>query len=113
MLPSLAPWCLRYSGLRSGIHTGPAAALLIAFAQFVDSARGLVGGASPAEIQVPLAELFLWVQVLHSMGETVPGALPVMPGVQLGGDPEVLRKALSGKKRAPYSATCGSRSDAR
>src|SRR5688572_8104316 len=38
------------------------------------------------------------LQVLHSMGDTIPGALPVMPGVQLGGDPEVLRRVLSKDK---------------
>src|SRR6185436_19726891 len=32
------------------------------------------------------------LQVLHGLGETVPGAMPVLPGVQLGGDPEVLRR---------------------
>jgi putative transcriptional regulator len=39
------------------------------------------------------------LQVLHTAGETVPGALTVMPGVQLGGDPDVLLKALSGAAR--------------
>jgi transglutaminase-like putative cysteine protease len=41
--------------------------LLVAFAQFLDSVRGVLVGASVSEIQIPLAELFLWVQVLHSM----------------------------------------------
>lgn len=38
------------------------------------------------------------LQVLHGLGSTVPGALPVLPGVQLGGDPAVLKKLLSGRK---------------
>jgi len=41
--------------------------LLVAFLSFLDSARGLAEGASASEIQIPLAELFLWVQLLHSM----------------------------------------------
>lgn len=38
------------------------------------------------------------LQVLHGLGETVPGALTVLPGVQFGGDPDFLRKRLDGKK---------------
>lgn len=38
------------------------------------------------------------LQVLHGLGQTVPGSLPVMPGVQLGGDPAVLNQQLSRKK---------------
>jgi putative transcriptional regulator len=34
------------------------------------------------------------LQVLHTVGDTIPGSLPVLPGVQLGGDPDVLHKAL-------------------
>jgi putative transcriptional regulator len=37
------------------------------------------------------------LQVLHGLGDTVPGSLSVLPGVQLGGDPVVLKKQLSGK----------------
>lgn len=36
------------------------------------------------------------LQVLHGLGETVPGSLAVLPGVQLGGDPQVLRRLLAG-----------------
>ncbi len=35
------------------------------------------------------------LQVLHGLGDTVPGSLPVLPGVQLGGDPDVLRRAMA------------------
>lgn len=38
------------------------------------------------------------LQVLHAMGETVPGCLAVLPGVQLGGDPDVLKRALAASK---------------
>jgi transglutaminase-like putative cysteine protease len=44
-----------------------AVGLLLAFLSFLSSARGLADGASPSDIQIPLAELFLWVQLLHSM----------------------------------------------
>jgi transglutaminase-like putative cysteine protease len=43
-----------------------AVGLLLAFARFL-AAMGGVDAASLAEAQVPLAELFLWVQVLHSL----------------------------------------------
>src|SRR6185295_7440622 len=36
------------------------------------------------------------LQILHGLGDTVPGALALMPGVQLGGDTQVLAKHLSG-----------------
>jgi putative transcriptional regulator len=34
------------------------------------------------------------LQVLHGLGDTVPGSLDVLPGVRLGGDPTVLNRAL-------------------
>jgi transglutaminase-like putative cysteine protease len=43
-----------------------AVAAVVALVQFLASASGLVGGGISA-LQVPLAELFLWVQVLHSL----------------------------------------------
>ncbi len=43
-----------------------ALAALVALVQFLSSASALVGGGISA-LQVPLAELFLWVQVLHSL----------------------------------------------
>jgi transglutaminase-like putative cysteine protease len=43
-----------------------ALAALVALVEFFSSASGLVGGGISA-LQVPLAELFLWVQVLHSL----------------------------------------------
>ncbi|HEV3353967.1 MAG TPA: transglutaminaseTgpA domain-containing protein [Acidimicrobiales bacterium] len=44
-----------------------AVALLVAFILFLGSVRAVLAGGSVSEIQIPLAELFLWVQVLHSM----------------------------------------------
>ena len=44
-----------------------AVALLVVFVSFLDTAQSLFAGGSPAQIQIPLAELFLWVQLLHSM----------------------------------------------
>jgi len=41
------------------------------------------------------------LQVLHGLGDTVPGSLAVLPGVRLGGDPEVLNRALVGNGAAP------------
>jgi putative transcriptional regulator len=35
------------------------------------------------------------LQVLHGLGDTVPGSLSVLPGVRLGGDPAVLNRALA------------------
>jgi protein-glutamine gamma-glutamyltransferase len=52
---------------RFWLKVGLALGLLVAFARFLDSARGLLAGASASDLQIPLAELFLWVQVLHSM----------------------------------------------
>jgi putative transcriptional regulator len=37
------------------------------------------------------------LQVLHGLGDTVPGSLPVLPGVNLGGDPDVLKRILAAK----------------
>jgi putative transcriptional regulator len=49
------------------------------------------------------------LQVLHGLGDTVPGSLPVLPGVRLGGDPAVLKKQLGGKasKSAPTKFVVG------
>lgn len=47
------------------------------------------------------------LQVLHGLGDTVPGSLPVLPGVQLGGDPQVLNKHLKGKRPAPTKFVVG------
>jgi protein-glutamine gamma-glutamyltransferase len=44
-----------------------AVGLLVVFVRFLDSVRGLANGGSAADVQIPLAELFLWVQLLHSM----------------------------------------------
>jgi transglutaminase-like putative cysteine protease len=52
---------------RFWLKVGLAVGLLVAFILFLDSVRGVVAGGSVSEIQIPLAELFLWVQVLHSM----------------------------------------------
>src|SRR6185295_19747019 len=41
------------------------------------------------------------LQVLHGLGDTVPGSLAVLPGVQLGGDPQVLKQHFAGKSGAP------------
>ena len=39
---------------------------MLAFSEFLHAATGL-GAGSIDEVQIPLAELFLWVQVLHSL----------------------------------------------
>jgi len=44
-----------------------AVALLVVFIRFLASAQRLFDGGSAAEMQIPLAELFLWVQFLHSL----------------------------------------------
>ncbi|MEY2567840.1 MAG: protein-glutamine gamma-glutamyltransferase [Actinomycetota bacterium] len=43
-----------------------AAGLLVAFGQFLHAVAGL-GGETLGSVQVPLAGLFLWVQILHSL----------------------------------------------
>jgi protein-glutamine gamma-glutamyltransferase len=48
------------------LKAGLAAGLLLAFANFLAS-MGQLGLGSLAEVQIPLSELFLWVQVLHSL----------------------------------------------
>ena len=42
---------------------------MAAFSRFLHAATG-VGAASLDQVQIPLAELFLWVQVLHSFDVT-------------------------------------------
>lgn len=48
------------------LKVGLACGLLVAFAGFLATVTRLQGG-SLAEVQIPLAELFLWVQFLHSL----------------------------------------------
>jgi transglutaminase-like putative cysteine protease len=52
---------------RFWVKVALAVALLVVFLRFLDSARRLLDGGSAAEMQIPLAELFLWVQFLHSL----------------------------------------------
>ena len=52
------------------LKLGLALGVLIVFGGFLRAVSGAAGG-SFAEVQVPLAELFLWVQLLHSLD--VPG----------------------------------------
>ena len=42
-----------------------AVAVVVAFASFLDALRGVEAG-SLANVQIPLAELFLWVQLIHA-----------------------------------------------
>jgi len=48
------------------LKAGLAVGVMIAFSRFLHAATG-VGGGSLDQVQIPLAELFLWVQVLHSL----------------------------------------------
>ncbi|CAA9225196.1 MAG: hypothetical protein AVDCRST_MAG50-796 [uncultured Acidimicrobiales bacterium] len=48
------------------LKVGLALGVVIAFASFLDAVLGASTG-SLAEIQIPLAELFLWVQLLHAL----------------------------------------------
>ncbi len=52
------------------LKVGLALGVLVVFGGFLRAVSGAAGG-SFAEVQVPLAELFLWVQLLHSLD--VPG----------------------------------------
>lgn len=49
-----------------GLKVALAVGLLVAFADFLSS-LGSLGMGTLADVQAPLAELFLWVQVLHSL----------------------------------------------
>lgn len=49
-----------------GLKAFLAVGVVVAFADFLSATSG-VGPAALNELQIPLAELFLWVQVLHSM----------------------------------------------
>ena len=57
-----------YARYREGfwLKVGLAIALLVVFLNFLRSLAG-IGPGTLAEVQVPLAELFLWVQLLHAM----------------------------------------------
>lgn len=57
-----------YARYREGfwLKVGLAIALLVVFLNFLRSLAG-IGPGTLSEVQVPLAELFLWVQLLHAM----------------------------------------------
>ena len=48
------------------LKAGLAISVMVAFGRFLHSVTG-VGAGSLDQVQIPLAELFLWVQVLHSL----------------------------------------------
>ena len=57
-----------YARYREGfwLKAGLAVALLVVFLNFLRSLAG-IGPGTLAEVQIPLAELFLWVQLLHAL----------------------------------------------
>ncbi|HVE46441.1 MAG TPA: DUF3488 and transglutaminase-like domain-containing protein [Acidimicrobiales bacterium] len=61
-------WFSHHARYRSGfwLKIGLAIAVLLAFAWFLGSIGGVETG-SLAAVQLPLAELFLWVQLLHAL----------------------------------------------
>ena len=61
---ALSHWARHRAGylLKAGLALG----VVVAFGSFLDAALGASTG-SLAEIQIPLAELFLWVQLLHAL----------------------------------------------